>query len=71
MVLRVQGHIPPESWNRVGTKLLTKLRSGSNLKVGVDFSVTVEARAGKALSEALEQILADLGLTNEVVVSDE
>jgi len=71
VVLRVRGNIPPETWNRLGTKLLPKLRSGSQLRVGVDFSVTVDASAAKTLAVDLQQILADLNLANEVVISDE
>lgn len=39
--LHLSGTIPPEVWNRLGTKLLPKLRSGMDLKVGIDFSVTL------------------------------
>ena len=35
--LRLVGTIPPEVWNRLGTKILPKLRSGSDLKIGLDF----------------------------------
>src|SRR5712692_2040956 len=41
--LRLVGAVPPELWNRLGTKILPKLRAGSDLKVGVEFSVTVPA----------------------------
>jgi hypothetical protein len=41
--LRISGSVPPEVWNRLGTKILPKLRSGSDLKIGLDFSVTVLA----------------------------
>jgi hypothetical protein len=34
--LRIVGTVPPELWNRLGTRVLPKLRSGSDLKVGVD-----------------------------------
>lgn len=34
--VRLVGNVPPEVWNRLGTKILPKLRSGSDLKVGVD-----------------------------------
>lgn len=71
VVLRVTGKIPPETWNRLGTKLLPKLRSGAQLQVGVDFSVTVDAGAAKSLSEDLRQILADLNLTNDVSITED
>jgi len=63
--------VPPEVWNRLGTKLLPKLRSGADLKVGVDFSVSVEARVAATLSADLRQILEDLGLTDDVAVDED
>jgi hypothetical protein len=53
-------------WNRLGTKILPKLRSGSNLKVGVDFSVTVNTDVAASLTSDLRQILDDLGLADKV-----
>jgi hypothetical protein len=41
--LHITGAIPPEVWNRLGTRILPKLRSGSELKMSLDFSVTVAA----------------------------
>jgi hypothetical protein len=50
--------VPPEVWNRLGTKVLPKLRSGSDLKVGVDFSVTVNRDvAGSLLADLRLQII--------------
>ena len=40
--IRLRGTVPPEVWNRLGTKLLPKLRAGKELKVEVDFSVKIE-----------------------------
>ncbi|MAE69794.1 MAG: hypothetical protein CME06_04910 [Gemmatimonadetes bacterium] len=68
--IRVRGNIPPEVWNRLGTKLLPKLRSGTDLKVGVEFSVDVEAPGADALTADLRQVLDDLGLTGGVEVED-
>ena len=34
-ILRLAGTVPPELWNRLGTKVLPKLRSGDDLRVGV------------------------------------
>ncbi|HXH09908.1 MAG TPA: DUF499 domain-containing protein [Alphaproteobacteria bacterium] len=61
-MLRLAGTIPPEVWNRLGTKVLPKLRSGADLKVEVDFSVTMEAQLARSTLSELRQILADLGL---------
>ena len=40
--LRLIGDVPPEIWNRLGTKVLPKLRAGDGLRVGIEFSVSVE-----------------------------
>ena len=66
--LRLVGMIPPELWNRLGTKILPKLRSGSDLKVGVDFSVTVSAAASDTLVSDVRQILEELGLADTVQI---
>jgi len=64
--LRIHGDIPPEVWNRVGTRLLTKLRTGGDLKVGVTFELTASGPAAEALLADLRQILDDLQLTERV-----
>lgn len=41
--LRLAGTVPPEVWNRLGTRVLPKLRSGDDLSVGIELSVTVDS----------------------------
>ncbi|MBI1958071.1 MAG: AAA family ATPase, partial [Candidatus Rokubacteria bacterium] len=64
--LRLVGTVPPELWNRLGTKILPKLRTGSELKAGLDFSVKVKVESAGALESELRQILQELGLTDSV-----
>ncbi|MGH9367934.1 MAG: DUF499 domain-containing protein, partial [Thermoanaerobaculia bacterium] len=66
--LRLVGIIPLEIWNRLGTKILPKLRSGSELKIGLEFSVRVKADAAGGLAAELRQILQELGLAEDVRV---
>jgi len=66
--LRIYGQVPPELWNRLGTKILPKLRSGSDLKIGVEFTVTVDGSTARNLETDLWQILDDLGLSDQVRV---
>jgi len=66
--LRLSGNIPPEVWNRLGTKVLPKLRSGTDLTIGVDFSVSVAAEATAGLVGELRQALEELGLAGAVRV---
>jgi len=68
--LRLVGSIPPELWNRLGTKLLPKLRSGTELQVGVDFRVSIKADGARSMKAELSQALEDLGLSGKVVIEE-
>jgi hypothetical protein len=65
---RICGDVPPEIWNRLGTKILPKLRSGSDLKIGIEFSVTIDGQLERTFEADLKQILEDLGLTGRVQI---
>jgi len=69
--LRIRGHVPPEVWNRLGTKVLPKLRSGTDLRIEIDFSVTVGTSVAQSFTTDLKQILNDLGLSNQVRIETE
>jgi hypothetical protein len=64
--LRIQGTIPPELWNRLGTRILPKLKSGEQLRVGVEFSVTVDASSVRGFLEEISQLLEELGVSDKV-----
>ena len=66
--LRVNGDVPPEIWNRLGTRLLPKLRSGQELEVGITCELTVDDQAAKTLASELRQILKDLGVAESILV---
>ncbi len=66
--LRLVGTVPPEIWNRLGTKIIPKLKSGSDLKIGVDFSFTINAESAKSVESDLRQILEDLGLKGKITI---
>ncbi len=70
-VLHLSGAVPPELWNRLGTRLLPKLRSGQGLEARVDFRVTAPADRFKSLLADVEQALADLGLAKDVRIDQE
>ena len=69
--LRVRGEVPPELWNRLGTRLLPKLRSGDDLKVGIDLVVTVDGALAENLRSDLQQILDDLRIAHRVEIGGE
>lgn len=64
--LHLVGSVPPEIWNRLGTKILPKLRSGDELSIRVDFSVKVKPDQARDLTADIRQILSDLGLSDRV-----
>jgi hypothetical protein len=64
--IRLVGTVPVEVWNRLGTRILPKLRTGSELKIGLEFSVTVNAENAGSLTSELRQVLEELGLAGAV-----
>ena len=66
--LWVSGTIPPELWNRLGTKVIPKLRAGTRLTVGVEFSVDIPESVAGSLEADLRQVLAELDLETGVKV---
>jgi hypothetical protein len=60
--IRVSGSMPAELWNRFGTRILPKLRSGESLKIAVDLTVTFDGASGNDVKTDLRQALRDLGL---------
>jgi hypothetical protein len=68
VTLSINGTVPSELWNRLGTKILPKLKSGENLEVGINFTVTVRADTASSLKADLRQILAELNLTQTLTI---
>ena len=66
--LRLTGSVPPELWNRLGTKVIPKLRSGDGLTMEIDFTVADAAPTAGNVEADLQQILADLGLGDRIKV---
>jgi hypothetical protein len=67
--IRLSGQIPPELWNRFGTKIIPKLRSGKDISIELQFSTTVEMSVSRHLESELRQLIQDLGLTDKIVIS--
>ena len=68
VLLRLSGNIPPELWNRLGTKLIPKLRAGDGLAIGVEFKVEVAPSRSESIQGDIAQALADLGLGGQVSI---
>jgi hypothetical protein len=63
------GRIPPEQWNKLGTRLIPKLRTaGQDLALDLNASLTVPAQSATYLENDIRQALRDLGLEGLVRV---
>ena len=58
--------MPPEVWNRIGTKLIPKLRSGREVNLELVLSVTLDGTSAQNFEYEIRQILEDLGLTGRI-----
>lgn len=66
--LRICGEIPTEVWQRLGRTLIPKLKSGSDLHVGLDVSLSLEPDGAGGLRHEIQQILQDLKLEDKVKI---
>ena len=71
--IRVGGTIPAETWNRVGARLLPKLRgnSGGELRVTVSFELTAGGPGTDALLADLRRVVDDLRLGDSLGIETE
>ena len=71
VTLRLAGVVPPEQWNRLGTRIISKLRSKDvAVSFGIDFIVTLDEALAETMRTELLQALRDLGLANEVRIEE-
>lgn len=68
VTLNLSGTIPSEVWNRLGTKLIPKLRSGGELTAQISFSVSLDGKSVASFESELPQILEDLGIQNRIII---
>lgn len=66
--LRISGAVPSETWNRMGTSLITKLRTKEDLHLNIDITVSVDPMESAYFESELRQTLDDLGLSDQVHV---
>jgi hypothetical protein len=71
VTLRVHGPVSPEVWNRLGVRLIPKLKSGQNFSLSFDAAVQAQGDLGRHLAQEIRQVLAELGLAESVSVDVE
>jgi len=62
----IAGKIPPETWNRFGTRILPKLKTEKDCQIEIDISVTVDGNLAKIFEADIQQILKELELADKV-----
>jgi hypothetical protein len=68
VMIRVSGDVPPEAWNRLGTKLVPKLKQGKTLTVHMTAELEVEQANADSTRKDIRQALEDLGLSDKLRV---
>ena len=66
--LRLKGTVPPEIWNMMGVRIVTKLQAGTGLNLAVDLSVEVDSETLPSLKADILQALADLKVDDQVSI---
>lgn len=66
--LRIHGEIPTEVWQRLGRTLIPKLKSGTDLRVRLDVSLSSDTETAAGLRHEVQQILQDLKLEGKVII---
>ena len=65
IVLKLAGSVPPESWNRFGSRLLPKMRTGEDVHARVELSCRIGSSAASILEDDIRQLLEDLGMSGQ------
>ena len=71
ITLRLVGTVPPEAWNRIGYKVLTKMKAGHDLLASIDLSATVDPHQAEEMVRALRLAVNDLGLKDRIRIRKE
>lgn len=65
-VVSVSGRIPAEQWNRLGTRLIPKMRAAGSITVTIHLESEVEPVRAVALSVELQHVVDEIGLAGTV-----
>ncbi len=68
VVVRVSGTVPVEVWNRIGTRVIPKLRGLRDLRAQAVFEGELDADTWKVLEVELRTVVEDLGLSGTLRV---
>jgi hypothetical protein len=64
--ISVAGKIPPEQWNRLGTRLIPKMRAAGSVSATIRLEGEVDPARAAALSSELQQVIDEIGLSASI-----
>jgi hypothetical protein len=65
-IVSVAGSILPEQWNRLGTRLIPKMRAAGTVTATIRLEIEIDQTKATALSTELRQIVEETGLSGTV-----
>jgi hypothetical protein len=66
VLISVTGTIPAEQWNRLGTRLIPKMRAAGTLTAAIRLEAEVDPTRASALATELQQTVDEIGLSGSV-----
>lgn len=60
--VRLAGELPPELWNKLGLRMIPKLKGGSNVRLNVEAEADFDGTTAGSVTSDLRGTLAELGL---------
>jgi hypothetical protein len=64
--ITIRGDVPPEQWNRLGTKLIPRLRAAGYVAASIILSCEIDTTATTELTAEIERTLQELGLADRL-----
>lgn len=68
--LRVHGPVSPDAWNRLGMKLVPKLKTAEDVQLSIDFQATLSSRDAEQRLREIRQVLEDLGMDRTLLLEE-
>jgi hypothetical protein len=70
VTLRASGDVPPELWNKLGVKLVPKLRAGKTVNLRVQAIVEIQKSEKQSLTAEVKRALAELGIEQDWTIEE-
>jgi hypothetical protein len=69
-IVTVAGTIPPEQWNRLGTRLIPKMRAVGTVTATIRLDIEIDQTKSATLASELRQIIEETSLSGTVRIEN-